>query len=341
MASIQPFPSILTRYPSAHQWLQLLSRLGRAPATLDAYARALAHYFSYCEASSQNPETGTFEQVTLYVRGLLPGEPQAVANSTLHQRLTAIRLWYDHLVFSGRCSKNPVPRGQHTRMIQAPGHAGFSRGLIPRLIKLPEIPTDEEWERVLRVAASAPMRDRLMLALAYYGALRRAELIALRVEDLDFAHRLVRLRAETTKGKRTRIVCYSPDIAPGLAQHLQQLRRNGWHKGPLFRSDSDRNRGEPVTRWTWSKVVAAWGKTAGTPSFSTHSLRHLRLTYLARAGWKLHELTTYAGHRDPKTTLMYLHLSGADLTAKMAQSVGSLDARVARNLFDLPVPYYG
>lgn len=48
---------------------------------------------------------------------------------------------------------------------------------------------------------------------------------------------------------------------------------------------------------------------------------------------KLHELTTYAGHRDPKTTLIYLHLSGADLTAKMAHSVGSLDARMFCELF--------
>ncbi|NAP07049.1 tyrosine-type recombinase/integrase, partial [Pseudomonas syringae] len=66
---------------------------------------------------------------------------------------------------------------------------------------------------------------------------------------------------------------------------------------------------------------------------STHTFRHLRLTHLARAGWKLHELTAYAGHRDPKATLIYVHLSGADLTAKMAHSVGSLDARLFAELF--------
>lgn len=333
MASIASYQPVLDRYPNAQQWLQLLSSLGRAPATLDAYARALAHYLFYCETANQAPETATFEQITLYIRALLPGQPEAVANSTLHQRLTAVRLWYDHLVFLGCCTQNPVPRGQYSRMIRVPGHAGFLRGLIPRLIKLPEIPSDEEWERLLRVAALAPVRDRLMLALAYYGALRRAELIALRVEDLDFAHRLVKIRAETTKSRRARMVCYSSAVAPMLIQHLQQLRRNGCCSGPLFRSASDRNRGEPLTRWTWSKTVLAWAKEADTPCFSTHSLRHLRLTHLARAGWKLHELTTYAGHRDPKTTLVYLHLSGADLTARMAQSVASLDARLVTELF--------
>ncbi|WP_263287515.1 tyrosine-type recombinase/integrase [Pseudomonas sp. GL-B-16] len=57
-----------------------------------------------------------------------------------------------------------------------------------------------------------------MLALAYYGALRRAELVALRIEDLDVAQRLIHLRAETTKSRRARVVCYSPATAPLLSR---------------------------------------------------------------------------------------------------------------------------
>ena len=333
MASILPYELVLERHPSVREWLHLLSSLGRAPATLDAYGRALTHFLLHCETSGQVPELVTFEQVTLYIRNLLPGQPQAVANATLHQRLAAIRLWYDHLVFQGRCRQNPVPRGQHSRMVQIPGHAGFTRGLVPRLIKFPDIPNDEQWACLLRVAAMASVRDRLMLALAYCGALRRGELVGLRVEDLDVAHRLIKLRAETTKSRRTRVVCYSPAVAPVLIKHLQQLRSDGWRNGPLFRSNSDRNRGAPLTRWTWSKTVAAWAGKADTSCFSTHTFRHLRLTHLARAGWRLHELTAYAGHRDSKTTLVYLHLSGADLTAKMAQSVAHLDARMFSELF--------
>ena len=327
---------VLARHPSAQEWLELLGNLGRAPATLDAYGRALAHYLLHCEGSGLRPESATFEQVTLYIRELLPGAKNAVANSTLQQRLTAIRLWYDHLVFQGLRKQNPVPRGQHGRLLQVPGHEGFVRGLVPRLTKLPQIPTDEQWRHFLSIAARSSIRDRLMLSLAYFGALRRSELIALRIEDLDVAHRLISIRAETTKGKRSRVVCYSPDIAPTLIAHLHALRGAGWIQGSLFRSESDRNRGSSLTRWTWSKLVEGWAREANLPHLSTHTFRHLRLTHLARAGWKLHELTTYAGHRDPKTTLVYLHLSGADLTAKMAHSVGSLDARMFFELFESP-----
>jgi len=38
-----------------------------------------------------------------------------------------------------------------------------------------------------------------MLALAYDSALRREELCSLRTDDLDPAHRTLRVRAETTK----------------------------------------------------------------------------------------------------------------------------------------------
>lgn len=333
MASTASYEHVLHRYPSVQEWLALLGNLGRAPATLDAYGRGLAHYLLHCEASGLEVESITFEQVTLYIRRLLPGQENAVANSTLHQRLTAIRLWYDHMVFQGRCVQNPVPRGQHGRLCHIPGHSGFVRGLVPRLIKLPDIPTDEQWRYFLSIAARSSIRDRLMLSLAYCGALRRAELVGLKIEDLDLAHRLISVRAETTKGRRSRVVCYSPDIAPILGTHLHALRLAGWSKGALFRSESDRNRGSALSRWTWSKTVERWATDSNLSCLSTHTFRHLRLTHLARAGWKLHELTAYAGHRDPKTTLIYVHLSGADLTAKMAHSVGSLDARLFAELF--------
>ncbi|PYD02542.1 hypothetical protein DND90_32705 [Pseudomonas syringae pv. maculicola] len=217
-------------------------------------------------------------------------------------------------------------------LCQIPGHSGFVRGLVPRLIKLPDIPTDEQWRYFLSIAARSSIRDRLMLSLAYCGALRRAELVGLRIEDLDLAHRLISVRAETTKGRRSRVACYSPDIAPILGAHLHALRLAGWSKGALFRSESDRNRGSALTRWTWSKTVERWARDSNLSCLSTHFSSSATHAF-GSCGWKLHELTAYAGHRDPKTTLIYVHLSGADLTARLAHSVGSLDARLFAELF--------
>ncbi|WP_348960690.1 tyrosine-type recombinase/integrase [Citrobacter portucalensis] len=179
------------------------------------------------------------------------------------------------------------------------------------------------------------MRDRLMLALAYHGALRRTEVTTVAIEDIDPAHRLIRIRAENTKGKRERVVCYGPAITPVLAAHLRYLRQTGITGGALFRSVSDRNYGSPLSYWSWSKTVREWSDKTEMPYLTTHTFRHLRLTHLARAGWKLHEIATYAGHRDLRTTQIYIHLSGTDLAARMATTVAETDRKIAAIMFDL------
>lgn len=310
------------------QWLRLLIDLGRADSTIKAYRGALVHYLRYCEEKSLSPPDARFDDFSGYIRPQLPGMESPVASATLQLRISAIRLWYEFLSYQGHCETSPVPRAI------LPGPVFSGRGLVPRITRLPRIPDDHGWFTLLQQAAAGSLRDRLMLALAYYGALRRAEVTALRVDDLDPGHRLIRIRAETTKNHRERMVCYSPAVTPVLAAHLQQLRRQGFSGGALFRSVSDRNHGMPLSIWSWSKTVRSWAVRAELPDFSTHTFRHLRLTHLARAGWKLHELAAYAGHRDPRTTQMYLHLSGTDLAARMACAIALTDQKVSRMIFD-------
>ncbi|MBD8234847.1 tyrosine-type recombinase/integrase [Pantoea agglomerans] len=311
----------------AERWLKLLSDLGRAPATLTAYRSALHHYFAFCRQSRIAPEKAQFEDLAAYISPQLPGMPFPAASATLQLRLSAIRLWYDFLVYQDICSLNPLPRAG------LPGVIYTGRGLVPRITRLPVIPDSEQWLRFLKHVSDASLRDRLMLALAYFGALRRAEVTALTLEDIDPAHRLIRIRPETTKSRRERVVCYGPDVTPVLANHFRQLKQAGRTKGALFRSFSDRNYGTPLSVWNWSKTVRRWALDAGLPHITTHTFRHLRLTHLARAGWKLHELATYAGHRDPRTTQIYIHLSGSDLAGRITAAVAETDRKVARLIF--------
>ena len=70
---------------------------------------------------------------------------------------------------------------------------------------------------------------------------------------------------------------------------------------------------------------------ADVPRFSTHTLRRLCLIDLARAVWELHAIAAFAGHRNPTTTLQYIHLSGRDLPAKLANGMAQIHAwRVAQ-----------
>ena len=75
----------------------------------------------------------------------------------------------------------------------------------------------------------------------------------------------------------------------------------------------------------WSKTVKQLAKESAVGHFTTHTLRHLRLTDLARAGWDVHEIATFAGHRSIQTTLGYIHLSGRELAEKLERTLAEVD----------------
>jgi site-specific recombinase XerD len=235
---------VLTTCPEAVNWLEIQSNLGLAPRTIEAYARGLADYFAVCERGGVDPLTAERREIAYYVRDLTlrPNHRGTnivaldsgvgLANATLQQRLVAVRLFYDHLIEDGRRETNPVGRGRYT-----PGK-GFGgardRGLVPRFTKLPWIPSDEQWRAVLEVAKTESLRNRVMLALAYDSALRREELCSLRTDDLDPAHRTLRIRAETTKGRRERVVPYSAATGALLRSYLDERRQLSAARGRCF-----------------------------------------------------------------------------------------------------------
>jgi len=338
-ASLEERWPVLAAEPTALAWLSIRSDLGLAPRTLDAYSLGLSEYLVFCAAASTDPLTAGRDHVARYVRELSqrpPRRPNAdtssaasprLANATVQQRLTAVRLFYDHLVEEGVRDNNPVGRGRY-----APGAriGGNRRRLVPHQVRLPWIPDEGDWRKILDVARCEPIRNRMMLALAYDAGLRREELCCLRTDDIDPGHRLLRVRAETTKGRRERVVPYSAVSGELLRAYLGHRAKITTARGPLFLSESRRNHADPLTPWTWSKVVRRIALAAGVPRFGTHTLRHLCLTDLAHAGWELHAIATFAGHRNPATTLQYIHLSGRELASKLARGMAQLhDWRLA------------
>jgi site-specific recombinase XerD len=253
-----------------------------------------------------------------------------LSQATIQQRISAVRSFYEYLVEDGLRDRNPVRRGESGRRGRPP-----KRGLVGRVEWAPWIPNEQAWARILDACRVEPLRNRLMLALAYDAALRREELCLLRTDDLDPAHRTLRVRAETTKGRRERVVPYSAATGALLRAYLGERRALSPARGPLFLSTSRHNRAQPLTLWTWSKVVRGIAERAGVAAFSTHTLRHLCLTDLARAGWELHAIATFAGHRSPATTLQYIHLSGRDLAAKAARGMTEVHAWRVAQISDL------
>ncbi len=122
-------------------WLIIQSNLGLAQNTLDAYARALEDYLTFSQGRNDSLATANKEHIALYVHDLTSRKnPRGgnirtldsgagLANATLQQRLTAVRLFYDYLMEEGLRQDNPVGRGRYTPGKGFAGHR--DRGSFP------------------------------------------------------------------------------------------------------------------------------------------------------------------------------------------------------------------
>jgi site-specific recombinase XerD len=293
-------------------WLTFQSHRGLARNTLDAYSRGLEIFLHFLADQQLSVPAITRVHIGKYLASL-QNNAGHLSNATVQLRLTVLRLFYSYLVEEGDCKKNPV------------GQQG-SRAFVGRARKLPWIPNEDDWQAILTATMQEPIRNRVMLTFAYDAGLRREELCSLCTDDIDPSRRLIQVRAENTKGRRDRVVPYSTTSGALLMQYLDQRRVLGQKRGRLFLSESRRNYSAPISIWSWSKIVLRVARRAGVPRFTTHTLRHLCLTDLARAGWDIHEIATFAGHRSVQTTLLYIHLSGRDLARKLNATMAHIHA---------------
>ncbi|HEY6424896.1 MAG TPA: hypothetical protein VIY28_16990 [Pseudonocardiaceae bacterium] len=91
---------VLRRHERAVEWLRIWADLGRAPRTIDAYARGLAEFLLVCERDGIDPVAATRGQVASFVRELRTRPSRrgsnvvaldsgsGLANATLQQRLS-------------------------------------------------------------------------------------------------------------------------------------------------------------------------------------------------------------------------------------------------------------
>jgi hypothetical protein len=150
---------VFGRHERAAGWLRVWTDLGRAPRTIDAYARGRAEYLTMCDRTGVDPLTANRAHIAVYVRELTsrPSHRGAnvisidsgsgLANATIQQRLVRVRLFYDYLMEEGLRESDPVGRGRYT-----PGRARARTG--PQNDEAAVVPTEQHWLAILDGAPS-------------------------------------------------------------------------------------------------------------------------------------------------------------------------------------------
>jgi integrase len=157
-----------------------------------------------------------------------------------------------------------------------------------------------------KLIAALPVRDRAVWATAFYAGLRRGELRALRVGDLDLDNNIIRVERgwddiegeQDNKSRRRRNVPIPAVLREHLLEHLMREGRRGRPQAFVF-GETDATTFDP--RRLSDRADRAWER-AKLDRITLHDGRHTFASLMIAAGVNAKALSTYIGHASIQTT---------------------------------------
>ena len=192
-------------------FLSYLKNIKRYSAlTITAYKEDLNQFREFCEKVEliRQDEEITSKMVRRFEMGLMSGglkiggvdgeeKLRPMTARSVRRKLSSLRTYFRYLVREGKLTEDP------TEIVVAPKMGK----------RLPVFVPDYQMDEVLDKHASdkdfANIRDRMVLMTAYYTGMRRSELVALKLEDIDFGGAVIRVNG---KGDKQRIVPMLPEL---------------------------------------------------------------------------------------------------------------------------------
>jgi len=320
--------------------------LGRNPAARDA-ARALEQFLraegTVSEGAAPTPsstenEVGRFAAYLCEARGL--------SKATIREHRKRLRIFlgflrFDHSpsrlqqlgvrdidVFLRQCARtnNPFSLQHIVATVRAFLQWQYARGLLaeplhqridtPRVYRGERLPRAIPWEQVQALLASIVRcgrcghRDFALLYLAAAYGLRSGELVALRLDDIDWQART--LRVMQTKTRQPLLLPLTDEAATVLIDYLREGRPQSAHREVFLHSTAPRC---PLQSTAVREVLARRIRSSGLdlPAFGAHVLRHSFAMRLMQQGVALKGIADALGHRDIESTSVYLRLAVDDL----------------------------
>jgi integrase/recombinase XerD len=260
---------------------------GITPRTQTAYLREIAKLENYFNKS---PEELGEEEVKEYLVHML--EDRGLSSGTYKYYAAGIKFLY----------RTTLNRGEVVEKIKYP----------KAKIKLPVVLDLSEVRTMLSVMEN--LKHRAVLTITYSAGLRVSETAHLKVTDIDSKRMMVRVRQG--KGGKDRYTILSKTTLECLREYWRAYRPKDW----LFEGQKE---GSHICYTSIRNIFVEAKERAGIiKPVGPHSLRHAFATHLIEAGTSLHHVQLLLGHKSPKTTTVYLHVSKMNL----AQVCSPLDS---------------
>jgi integrase/recombinase XerD len=228
---------------------------------------------------------------------------QGLTNHSVRRKMTVLRSLFSYLKNYGYAGANPA----HRDFVAAPA--------VPRDGKTVAL-TPEECRRLMDApAATSPagVRDRAILAVLAYSAVRVGELVKLRIRDYQSTsgYRVIEVQG---KGGKERRVPLHPEACERLEAWIALAGIGTGPEGAIFRAGKTARGGGrdgfqamPISKRGVQRLMRKYAVRAQVNlSATVHSLRVTALTTARERGSDIIDLQDFAGHADPRTTLTYI-----------------------------------
>lgn len=281
-------------HPEIQLFLQYLRFEKRyATHTLTAYSRDLKDFFDYINRIYKLE--GLRDITHHQVRSWLAELKNDKAVSTINRKLSSLQSFYTYLQKQGLADKNPVKQLHALRRSER----------LPVFLKEQQIAYILE-EQSLGEGFDALTR-RLICDLFYRTGMRRAELLQLQEQDVEWDRAQLRILG---KGNKERLVPVSKEL-------MAQLRDYIAAKKDLPAYDADHllvtPNGKPLyAMYVYRAVTEAIANPENGITLakkSPHVLRHSFATHLLNNGANIQAIKELLGHSSLAATQVYTHNS--------------------------------
>lgn len=262
--------------------------------TLESYGRDLAIYLDFLSRNKKSILKVSRSDIEKF---LDERKEQGTKSRTVARNKVSVVNLYKFLVMENYITKNPTDNLEIIRLKR----------------NLPESLTSLEVENLISVhneKTDKGLRDKAIFELMYSSGLRVSEICSLKIEDISFEGKYLRIFG---KGKRERIVPINDSALDILKRYINTSRVilvKGKDTNELFLNF----RGDKISRvGIWKIVKEAMRKSGVEKNIHPHTFRHSFATHLIQHGADLRAVQRMLGHSDITTTEIYTHVDSSHL----------------------------
>lgn len=267
-----------------------------SPHTTNAYQNDISEFQRFCsdEYDDETIDDVSYNLIRAWIVSLVEA---SISNRSINRKIASLKAYYKFLQRIGKIDNNPLAK-----------HKALKTS------KKIEVPFSEmEMEAVLQQISFKEgfegSRDKLIIELLYSTGMRRAELINLKLSDVDLTVNTIKVLGKRNKERILPLLQSSKELMYAYLEKRKGLSAIVDEKH-IFLSKSGYKIYETLVYRIINKYLS---EVSSKVKKSPHILRHTFATHLLNKGADLNSVKELLGHSSLASTQVYTHNSIAEL----------------------------